>query len=83
MKLKKGPYIAISKPKQKLKVNLRKVGWLNFFGLACPCHVGVSARELLRELVIWLKLQSEGRLEPNEKLAHFVRTFFKEHIKMN
>jgi hypothetical protein len=55
------------------------VGWLNFFGLACPCHVGVSAREL----VIWLKIQSEGRLEPNEKLAHFVRTFFKEHIKMN
>ena len=79
MKLKKGRYIAISKPKQKLKVNLRKVGWLNFFGLACPCHVGVSAREL----VIWLKIQSEGRLEPNEKLAHFVRTFFKEHIKMN
>ena len=77
MKLKKGPYIAISKPKQKLKVNLRKVGWLNFFGLACPCHVGVSARELLRELVIWLKLQSEGRLEPNEKLAHFVAHFSK------
>jgi hypothetical protein len=23
------------------------VGWLNFFGLTCPCHVGVSARELV------------------------------------
>ena len=73
MKLTKGRYIAISKLKQKLKVNLRKVGWLNVFGLTCPCHVGVS----VCELVIWLKRQSEGRLEPNEKLAHFVAHFSK------
>ena len=71
LNFKKGRYIAISKPKQKLKVNLRKLGWLNLFGWTGPCHVGV----FVRELVIRLKIQSEGSLNQN--------SCSKENIKTN